>query len=170
MTTHTVEQSQSIHVESEFGTFRLSAVRGVLTQLFLPTQFSLESQSTNRGTLSALLEEAAEQLQAFFAGTLRQFDVPLDATSGTEFQRRVWHELRCLPFGSTTSYSQLAARIGRPEAARAVGAANARNPIPIIVPCHRVVGSDGSLTGYAGGTQLKQRLIEHETKALCSTT
>jgi methylated-DNA-[protein]-cysteine S-methyltransferase len=112
----------------------------------------------------ARLRGAREQLDAYFAGRLARFDVPL-APRGTEFQKAVWHELTTIPFGSTTTYREIAKAIGRPEAVRAVGAANGRNPISIIVPCHRVVGSDGSLVGYAGGIALKRRLLDLERSA-----
>lgn len=102
-----------------------------------------------------------DQLAAYFAGRLTRFTVPL-ATQGTAFQRRVWAALGEIPLGSTASYSALALHLGSPGAARAVGAANSRNPISLIVPCHRVVGAGGTLTGYAGGLVLKQWLLEHE--------
>jgi methylated-DNA-[protein]-cysteine S-methyltransferase len=101
------------------------------------------------------------QLDAYFRGELRAFDVNV-APRGTEFQRRVWDELRRIPYGETISYRALAERIGRPAAVRAVGRANATNPIPILVPCHRVIGADGSLTGYAGGMDAKRTLLELE--------
>ena len=103
----------------------------------------------------------AEQLGAYFRGELRAFDLPL-APRGTPFQQRVWDELRRIPFGGTVTYSQLAERVGRPAAARAAGRANATNPLPVVVPCHRVVGADGSLTGYAGGIRFKQALLALE--------
>jgi methylated-DNA-[protein]-cysteine S-methyltransferase len=108
-----------------------------------------------------LLDEARRQLVAYFAGRLRAFDVPL-APNGTDFQRRVWSALREIPFGTTVSYAELARRVSSTPAVRAVGAANGRNPIPIIVPCHRVIGSDGSLTGFGGGLPRKQWLLRHE--------
>jgi len=111
-----------------------------------------------------LLREAAGQLEAYFAGRLRDFDLPLDLR-GTTFQCAVWSALRTIPYGETWSYRDLAAHIGRPSAVRAVGAANGRNPIPIIVPCHRVIGSDGSLTGFGGGLPLKARLLALERSA-----
>jgi len=104
---------------------------------------------------------AREQLAAYFAGRLTVFDLPL-ALHGTEFQRRVWAALREIPFGETISYAELARRVSNVAAVRAVGAANGRNPIPIIVPCHRVIGSDGSLTGFGGGLERKRWLLEHE--------
>lgn len=101
------------------------------------------------------------QLERYFAGSLRRFDVPLSIV-GTEFQRRVWEALRQIPFGSTVSYARLAARIGRPAATRAVGTANGANRLAIVVPCHRVIASNGSLGGYGGGLERKRRLLELE--------
>ena len=108
--------------------------------------------------------QAIAQLQAYFEGGLTDFELPL-APHGTEFQMKVWRELCNIPFGETISYGELARRIGRPSASRAVGHSNARNPISIIVPCHRVIGSDKSLTGYAGGLDRKRALLEHEIRA-----
>ena len=112
---------------------------------------------------AAVLDEAARQLSEYFCGQRRAFDLPL-ALEGTAFQRRVWDALLGIGYGQTVSYGQLADRIGRPTAARAVGLANGRNPVSIIVPCHRVVGSDGSLTGYGGGLGNKRRLLELEQR------
>lgn len=109
----------------------------------------------------ALLEGAREQLAAYFAGELRQFSLPL-APRGTPFQTQVWAALQRIPFGETRSYGALAASLGQPGSARAVGAANRTNPIGIVVPCHRVIGADGTLTGYAGGIERKKFLLEHE--------
>jgi methylated-DNA-[protein]-cysteine S-methyltransferase len=108
-----------------------------------------------------LLAECASQLDEYFAGTRSDFSLQL-AAGGTEFERQVWGELVKIPFGKRCSYLEIAERLGNPGAVRAVGLANSRNPIAIIVPCHRVVGSDGSLTGYAGGLWRKQWLLEHE--------
>jgi methylated-DNA-[protein]-cysteine S-methyltransferase len=113
----------------------------------------------------AAFAEVICQLQAYFRGELKEFDVPL-AMEGTEFQLRVWNKLREIPYGETISYAQLAGRIGNPKAVRAVGLANGSNPIPIIVPCHRVIGSDGSLTGFGGGLPTKKLLLELESKQL----
>ena len=114
-----------------------------------------------RGPASALLARASEQLAQYFAGTRTTFDLPLDAP-GTAFQRRVWDVLRTIPYGTTRSYSDLARRLGDVRLTRAVGAANGKNPIPIIVPCHRVVGANGALTGFGGGLDRKRWLLEHE--------
>lgn len=110
---------------------------------------------------SAASEAAADQLREYFAGDRTDFSLPL-AASGTPFQQRVWTALREIPYGTTWSYGQLAARIGQPSASRAVGLANGRNPIAIVVPCHRVIGASGALTGYAGGVGRKRWLLDHE--------
>jgi methylated-DNA-[protein]-cysteine S-methyltransferase len=118
------------------------------------------SQGRRSGT-HPVAAEAVRQLRAYFSGKLRRFDLPLDL-QGTEFQLRVWRELEVIPFGETRSYSQIAIAIGSPRAIRAVGAANGANPIPIVVPCHRVIGATGTLVGYGGGLPLKKRLLELE--------
>ncbi len=105
--------------------------------------------------------EALRQLDAYFAGTLREFDLEL-APSGTPFQLEVWRALRAIPYGATRSYLDVAKAIGRPSACRAVGAANGRNPLPIVVPCHRVIGAGGDLTGFGGGLDVKRKLLELE--------
>ena len=105
--------------------------------------------------------EARTQLRAWFSGELRLFELALDA-DGTDFQCAVWNSLRAIPFGETRTYTDIAEGIGRPTASRAVGAANGANPLPIVVPCHRVVGADGSLTGFAGGVETKRWLLAHE--------
>ena len=111
-----------------------------------------------------VLQRTRQQLAAYFAGERREFDLPLDMSAGTAFQRSVWLALCNLPFGSTTSYAAIAQGIGNPGAVRAVGAANGRNPISIIVPCHRVIASSGALTGYAGGLENKKILLALEAK------
>jgi methylated-DNA-[protein]-cysteine S-methyltransferase len=105
--------------------------------------------------------EAIRQLEAYFRGELKEFDLPV-RMEGTEFQLSVWKELRKIPYGETRTYGELAKTIGNPKAMRAVGLANGQNPIPIIVPCHRVIGSDGSLTGFGGGIENKKKLLELE--------
>jgi methylated-DNA-[protein]-cysteine S-methyltransferase len=108
-------------------------------------------------------DDVRAQLGAYFAGTLQAFDVPL-APQGTPFQQHVWQALRAIPYGTTTSYRETARRLGDPNATRAVGAANGRNPLPIIVPCHRVIGADGSLTGFGGGLPVKRFLLDLEQR------
>lgn len=110
---------------------------------------------------SGMLRLARTQLEEYFAGTRRHFDLPL-SPRGTGFQRAVWTALASIPYGETISYAQLASRVGRPTASRAVGAANGRNPLPIVLPCHRVIGADGALTGFGGGLPTKRYLLALE--------
>ena len=110
---------------------------------------------------SGLLRDAIRQLREYFRGQRQSFSLPL-APPGTPFQQRVWRELQRIPFGTTLTYRELARRLGMPHAARAVGHANGRNPLAIVVPCHRLIGSDGRLRGYVGGIALKRRLLQHE--------
>jgi methylated-DNA-[protein]-cysteine S-methyltransferase len=114
------------------------------------------------------LREAAAQLRAYFAGERTTFDLPL-APRGTEFQQSVWDALQRIPYGETTTYSTIAERIGRPAAIRAVGAANGANPIPIVIPCHRVIGASGSLTGFGGGIDVKRQLLALEARVAGQT-
>jgi methylated-DNA-[protein]-cysteine S-methyltransferase len=111
------------------------------------------------------LEEAARQLREYFSGSRKGFDLPL-APEGTDFQRTVWRELQNIPYGRTISYGELARRIGNSKASRAVGAANGSNPIPIVIPCHRVIGANGKLTGFGGGLPIKQKLLALESRQL----
>jgi methylated-DNA-[protein]-cysteine S-methyltransferase len=108
-----------------------------------------------------LLDEAAKQLGEYFAGTRRDFDLPLDP-AGTDFQKSAWMVLRSIPYGQTMTYGEQARRLGDPNKARAVGAANGKNPLSIVVPCHRVIGSNGDLTGFAAGVDIKSWLLDHE--------
>jgi len=110
-----------------------------------------------------VLTEAARQLGSYFAGDLQRFDLPLDLV-GTGFQVAAWRALADIPYGRTISYGEQARRLGRPRAVRAVGAANGRNPLPIVLPCHRIVGADGSLVGFGGGLPRKRLLLEHEAR------
>ncbi len=110
---------------------------------------------------SAVLAEAARQLREYFAGDRTAFTIPLDLV-GTPFQLDAWRHLAEIPYGETVSYAEQARRVGRPRAVRAIGAANGSNPVPIVLPCHRVIGSDGSLTGFGGGLHVKRALLEHE--------
>jgi methylated-DNA-[protein]-cysteine S-methyltransferase len=148
-------------MDSPVGPLTLVSTDGVLSGMYMDDQRhrpTAETFGLRDDTQSA---EVIEQLEAYFTGELREFNVPL-AMVGTEFQRRVWTELQRIPYGETTTYGELAERLGQPTAARAVGLANGKNPISIIVPCHRVVGSTGSLTGYGGGLERKQALLDHE--------
>lgn len=111
------------------------------------------------------IAETVRQLKQYFAGKREEFDLPL-APEGTEFQRAVWRRLQEIPYGETISYGELAKRIGNPKASRAVGAANGSNPIPIVIPCHRVIGSNGKLTGFGGGLPVKERLLALESRQI----
>lgn len=110
----------------------------------------------------AVLTTCAKQLKSYFSGTLKDFDFPVDLSKGTAFQQKVWQELRSIPYGKTLSYLDLAKQTGNLKAVRAVAAANGKNPLWVVIPCHRVIGTDGSLTGYAGGLWRKRWLLEHE--------
>jgi methylated-DNA-[protein]-cysteine S-methyltransferase len=132
-----------------------------LRYLLLPGSFETSELEGDREGLPAALEETVRQVEAYFNWELTEFDLPL-APEGTEFQKSVWFALADIGYGETESYGSLASRLGKPTAYRAVGMANGRNPIPLILPCHRVIGSDGSLTGYGGGLDLKAALLQHE--------
>jgi len=150
-----------ITIRSPLGPLTLYARGDELAAVHLPTDAPVPDRDTRGSDVLAL---AADQLREYFAGHRRTFDVPL-APEGTGFQQRVWAALLAIPFGQTRSYGQIASAIGRPSASRAVGAANGRNPIAIIVPCHRVIGASGALTGYAGGMDAKRWLLAHEGAA-----
>jgi methylated-DNA-[protein]-cysteine S-methyltransferase len=135
-----------------------------LRGLYLPDHRGGPTDVPGRHEAGGVIDRAAGQLREYFAGDRTAFDLPL-ATAGNPFQERVWEALRTVPFGTTTTYGRIAADLGMgPGAARAVGAATGRNPLSIIVPCHRVVGASGSLTGYAGGLEAKRRLLTHEAR------
>jgi methylated-DNA-[protein]-cysteine S-methyltransferase len=123
------------------------------------------SDSRRRRPDNPLLEASAVQLEEYFAGTRRVFDLALDLR-GTPFQVRAWSALAGIPYGTTVSYGEQARRLGVPRAVRAVGAANGRNPLPIVLPCHRVIGASGALTGYGGGLDMKRWLLAHESRAV----
>jgi methylated-DNA-[protein]-cysteine S-methyltransferase len=138
---------------------------GLRSIRFMREESDLPSLGHGEGSVAAeanrVLDDAVRQLRAYFAGALRQFTIPLDP-QGTEFQKRVWRQLETIPFGEVRSYAQVAQSIGAPRAVRAVGAANGANPLPIVVPCHRVIGSGGKLVGYGGGLPLKKLLLDLE--------
>ncbi|WP_020577714.1 methylated-DNA--[protein]-cysteine S-methyltransferase [Actinopolymorpha alba] len=148
-------------VDSPVGPLTLVANDGVLAGLYMQDQRHRPPQETFGQPDTEPFGEVAAQLEAYFADGLEAFDVPL-APVGTPFQQRVWSELRNIPYGETRSYGQLADRLGAPGASRAVGLANGRNPIGIIIPCHRVVGAGGGLTGYGGGLPRKRFLLDLE--------
>jgi len=146
---------------SPIGTLQLRGTDSSLTGVFMEPH----TQPRDAVRDDAPLRDARLQLEEYFAGERCEFSVALDAM-GTEFQRRVWEALRAIPFGETVSYGDIARRIGNPRAVRAVGLANGRNPIAIIVPCHRVIGANGSLTGYGGGLERKRFLLALEKCAM----
>ncbi|GAA3819542.1 methylated-DNA--[protein]-cysteine S-methyltransferase [Streptomyces phyllanthi] len=147
--------------DSPYGPLTLVATDGVLSGLYMTDQRHRPPQESFGDPDDTPFAEATEQLRAYFAGELMEFTLPLHLT-GTPFQRSVWEQLRRIPYGETRSYGQLADALGNPKASRAVGLANGRNPIGVIVPCHRVVGTDGNLTGYGGGLDRKRRLLDFE--------
>ena len=140
---------------SPVGFFTIYEQNGALVRLALGKE--------NESGSSPLLAAAVRELEEYFAGVRQVFDLPL-APKGTVFQQRVWHALQQIPYGQTASYKQLAAAVGNPLACRAVGGANNKNPLPIFIPCHRVIGTDGKMVGYAGGLKIKQFLLELEQK------
>jgi methylated-DNA-[protein]-cysteine S-methyltransferase len=155
----------TLTIDSPLGSLRLVARGASLTHVALPggtVPDAVEDRSHR------ILAAAAAQLDAYFSGTLVAFELPV-APPGTVFQRRAWDELCRIPYGATISYGEQARRVGRPHAARAVGAANGKNPIAIVVPCHRVIGAGGALVGYGGGLPAKRWLLEHE-RAHASTS
>jgi methylated-DNA-[protein]-cysteine S-methyltransferase len=155
------------YVDSPIGRLMLTSDGTALTGLYMnlyrnkPTKLpELNGDWVQNATIDPL-PAAARQLKEYFAGKRREFELPL-RMDGTQFQERVWRELTQIPFGETRSYGQLAKRLNNPNGSRAVGLANGRNPIAIIIPCHRVIGADGSLTGFGGGIERKEWLLTHE--------
>ena len=160
--------SVEIHIESPIGTYVLGASDAGLCRVALAEVSAAESAPSAgapaRTRAHTHAAAGARALRAYFAGESDAFDALALDPHGSDFERSVWAALREIPYGSTESYGALARRIGRPGAARAVGQANHRNPLGIVVPCHRVIGADGSLTGYASGTNRKRWLLEHESR------
>ncbi|MEV1051893.1 methylated-DNA--[protein]-cysteine S-methyltransferase [Streptomyces sp. NPDC049887] len=152
--THTV-------TDSPYGPLTLVATDSVLSGLYMTEQRHRPGEETFGEPDPRPFREVVRQLDAYFAGELKDFDLPLHL-AGTPFQRTVWEQLLLIPYGETRSYGELAGALGNPGASRAVGLANGKNPIGIIVPCHRVIGASGGLTGYGGGLDRKQRLLAFE--------
>lgn len=158
-----------LYLETPVGRLGITASPDAVTRIF----FAREHQSVPSGrsvpeictveTATPLLRQTVRELEEYFAGTRRDFTLPL-SPAGTPFQQTVWTALRTIPYGQTRTYKQIAVQIGCPTACRAVGMANNRNPIAVVVPCHRVVGSSGTLTGYAGGLDVKEHLLELEKR------
>lgn len=153
-------------VPSPIGPITLTAVDGVLTGVYTDAEQHLPGPGSLGTPDPAGFGEATDQLRAWFAGETTAFDLATDPVTGTPFQRRVWAALDEIGYGQTATYGEIAAAVGRPTAVRAVGAANGRNPLCIVVPCHRVVGADGGLTGYSGGIERKSWLLDHERRVL----
>ncbi|MGY4927962.1 methylated-DNA--[protein]-cysteine S-methyltransferase [Streptomyces sp. 900105755] len=150
--------------DSPYGPLTLVAEDGTLCGLYMENQRHRPPEETFGARDDALFTGTEEQLTAYFEGELTEFTVEL-RLAGTPFQRSVWEQLCLIPYGETRSYGELAEALGNPQASRAVGLANGRNPVGIIVPCHRVIGASGSLTGYGGGLPRKQRLLDFERGA-----
>ena len=154
-------------VDTEFGKIGLTADETGITNVYLPGEAPkadpLRENDAASRQIAELLREAARQISEYLNGARREFDLPV-SPAGTAFMRLVWDELRRIPYGETATYAQIAARVGRSGAYRAVGLACNRNPIPIMIPCHRVIGSSGKLTGYRGGLTMKERLLVMEAE------
>jgi methylated-DNA-[protein]-cysteine S-methyltransferase len=146
------------YLDTPVGTILLAGSGGSLMTLKFPSDAVPVPPEENWERNDGLFKEVKEQLRSYFIGGLQSFEVPL-APDGTPFQLKVWEALRSIPYGETISYRELAIRIGHPKAVRAVGGANGRNPIPVIIPCHRVIGSDGALAGFSGGIGIKKKLL-----------
>jgi methylated-DNA-[protein]-cysteine S-methyltransferase len=151
------------YMESPIGRLLLAGDDGGLLRIGFPEGKNPPVPQPEWRNDARCLAGTIEQLKAYFAGALRDFDLPL-RMDGTPFQLKVWRALRDIPYGETISYGELARRIGTPKGSRAVGLANGRNPIPIVVPCHRVIGSNGKLTGFGGGLKTKEMLLTLERK------
>ncbi|MCL2817068.1 MAG: methylated-DNA--[protein]-cysteine S-methyltransferase [Clostridiales bacterium] len=144
--------------QTALGRFGIAEESGCITALHFASKKPAPEAEIRE---TPLLKEAAAQLDAYLSRRLKEFSLPL-LTAGTPFMQKVWEELRKIPYGQTASYKEIAQRIGHPQAQRAVGMANNRNPIPIFIPCHRVIGADGSLVGFGGGLELKRQLLDIE--------
>ncbi|MEV7616320.1 methylated-DNA--[protein]-cysteine S-methyltransferase [Streptomyces sp. NPDC089799] len=158
------QHKQHAVVDSPYGPLTLVATDGVLSGMYMEGQRhrpAEESFGERVAVSEGPFPEVVRQLEEYFAGRLTEFDLPL-RLEGTEFQRSVWAQLQRIPYGETWSYGELAERLGKPNASRAVGLANGKNPVGIIVPCHRVIGASGSMTGYGGGVERKERLLAFE--------
>jgi len=153
------------YMDSPIGRLLLAADQDGLHRIGFATEDWTHQPPADWRRDDAMISEPAAQLRAYFAGELTTFDLTLTFT-GTAFQNTVWSALQDIPFGETTSYGALARRINKPKACRAVGAANGANPLPIVVPCHRVIGADGSLTGFGGGIDTKRFLLDLEQRVL----
>ncbi len=150
-------------LDTPVGTMHVVADHAHLVEVLLPNREALDEHDSGDPATDRAADTAVAQLQEYFAGERHAFDLPLDPP-GTPFQREVWFALAEIGYGDTTSYGELATRVGRPGASRAIGSTNGRNPLPIVLPCHRVIGRDGSLTGYGGGLETKRALLDLERR------
>lgn len=149
------------YYDSPIGRMLLVGTQGVLEELYFPNSTEKKQVPPEWIEDKAVFEEALRQLNEYFAGERQEFSLQL-APAGTPFQQQVWQELRKIPFGETACYQTIAERLGKPRACRAVGMANGKNPLPIIIPCHRIIGKNGKLTGFGGGLAVKQQLLDLE--------
>ncbi|MBV9950606.1 MAG: methylated-DNA--[protein]-cysteine S-methyltransferase [Acidimicrobiia bacterium] len=154
-----MDELRATTVDTPIGTLTLVATDAGLREIRWPGS----PPTVVPARTAPVLDQAAEELTDYFGGRLRRFDVPLDLV-GTPFQLRHWASLAAIPYGTTTTYGDLAVRQGNVRRARAIGAANGANPVPIVLPCHRVVGTDGSLAGFGGGLEVKRLLLDHESR------
>lgn len=155
--------------DSPIGVLTITASDKGITRIDFDTKEDVATASTGSPAAESIIAQAKAQLDEYFAGRRKTFNVPLDFESGTEFQLDVWNELITIPFGKTATYGEIASAVGRPKACRAVGGANNKNPIPVIVPCHRVIGSSGKLVGFAGGLDKKTALLKLEKDRLITS-
>ena len=153
------ELKRVFHYETEIGLIGIAEEDGYISDIM----FGIEGPEGAEKVETRLIRKAFGQIAEYLSGTRKSFDLPL-LVEGTEFQEKVWNELLKIPYGETRTYGKVAEAVGNPKAVRAVGAANNRNALPIIIPCHRVVGAKGSLTGYSGGLEAKRKLLEIEEK------
>lgn len=151
------------YYHTPIGRLLLIGEDGMLEQLHFPNSAEQTVIEDNWHQDEECFADVLQQLEEYFAGHRQEFSVKM-RLKGTDFQRRVWQELRQIPYGKTASYGDIAKRIDNPKACRAVGAANGKNPVPIIIPCHRIIGNDGSMTGFGGGLELKRTLLELENR------
>ena len=149
------------YYKSPIGTIKL-----ICSEEYLREMQFVEEKGENPKIYSQIVSTCKEELDAYFAGKLEKFTIPLEFVRGTDFQRAVWKALQSIPYGETRSYKDIATMIGNPKAVRAVGGANNKNPIGIVIPCHRVIGSSGKLVGYAGGLDKKEMLLKLENKGI----
>ncbi|WP_306316310.1 MULTISPECIES: methylated-DNA--[protein]-cysteine S-methyltransferase [unclassified Streptomyces] len=159
--THHSRHTRHTVIDSPYGPLTLVSTDGTLSGLYMTDQRHRPPEDTFGPRDDRPFGPAIDQLNAYFQGELTNFDLPLHL-HGTEFQRRVWAQLQRIPYGETRTYGELAETLGNPNASRAVGLANGKNPIGVIVPCHRVIGANGDLTGYGGGLDRKRRLLDFE--------